>query len=68
MSRDCRVALPPGAMGLSAVCDCGISGSYSLTIFNKFPLFQTMERRVLFREESKNMKRNIYHITVKNNR
>ena len=24
-----------GAMGLSAVCDCGISGSYFLTIFAK---------------------------------
>ena len=24
MSRDCCVALPRGAMGLSAVCDCGI--------------------------------------------
>ena len=27
------MALPRGAMGLSVVCDCGISGSYSLTIF-----------------------------------
>ena len=26
------VGLPRGAMGLSAVCDCGISWSYSLTI------------------------------------
>ena len=34
MSRDGWVALPRGAMGLSAVCDCGISWSYSLTIFN----------------------------------
>ena len=25
VSRDCYVALPRGAMGLSAVCDCGIS-------------------------------------------
>ena len=25
MSRDCFVALPCGVMGLSAVCDCGIS-------------------------------------------
>ena len=32
VSRDCFVALPRGAMGLSAVCDCGISWSYSLTI------------------------------------
>ena len=27
------MALPRGATGLSAVCDCGISRSYSLTIF-----------------------------------
>ena len=25
MCRDCCVALPGGAMGLSAVCECGIS-------------------------------------------
>ena len=30
---DGRAALPRGARGLSAVCDCGISASYSLTIF-----------------------------------
>ena len=30
MSRDCCVDLPPSAMGLSAVCDSGISWSYSL--------------------------------------
>ena len=33
VSRDCCVALPRGAMRLPAVCDCGISWSYSLTIF-----------------------------------
>ena len=33
MSCDGCVALPRGAMGLSAVCDCGISWSYPLTIF-----------------------------------
>ena len=33
MCRDCCVALPRGAMGVSAVCDCGISRSYSFTIF-----------------------------------
>ena len=27
---DCCVALHRGSMGLSAVCDCGISRSYSL--------------------------------------
>ena len=26
----CSVALPHGAVGWSAVCDCGISGSYSI--------------------------------------
>ena len=30
MSYDCSVVLPHGAVGWSAVCDCGISGSYSL--------------------------------------
>ena len=33
MSRDGWATLPCGATGLSAVCDCGISRSYSLTIF-----------------------------------
>ena len=39
MSRDGWVALSRGAMGLSAVCDCGISWSYSLTIFKTKNLF-----------------------------
>ena len=30
MSRDCCVAIPLCAMGLSAVCECDISRSYSL--------------------------------------
>ena len=54
MSRDCCVDLPCGAMGLSAVCDCGISLSYSLTIFNiyyciaeKSSAFSTSDRSVL---------------------
>ena len=33
MSRGGWAALPRGATVLFAVCDCGISGSYSLTIF-----------------------------------
>ena len=33
MSRDGWAALPHGATGLSAVRDCGISWSYSFTIF-----------------------------------
>ena len=32
------VALPRGALGLSAVCDCVISFTYSLTIFDEFAL------------------------------
>ena len=28
------IALPPGAVGLSAVCDFGISWSYSLTFWH----------------------------------
>ena len=32
VSRDCRVAPPHDATGLSAVCYCGTSLSYSLTI------------------------------------
>ena len=31
MSRDCCVALSRGAMNLSAVCECGISRSDSIT-------------------------------------
>ena len=34
VSRCCCVALPRGVTGLSAVCDCGISRSYSLSIFH----------------------------------
>ena len=36
VSRDCCVAFPHDTTGLSAVCDCGISYSYSLTILNAF--------------------------------
>ena len=35
MSRDGWATLPCGAMGLSAVCDCGIFWSYSLTTFKQ---------------------------------
>ena len=31
----CSVVLPFGDVGCSAVCDCGISWSYSLTYWNK---------------------------------
>ena len=33
VSRDGFLALPRGAMGLSAVCDCDISCSYSLFLY-----------------------------------
>ena len=33
----CSVAVPHGAVGWSAVCDCGISWSYSLT-FGRNPV------------------------------
>ena len=36
VSRDCCMTLSQGAIGLSAVCDCGIFWSYSITIFHKF--------------------------------
>ena len=36
MSCDGWAALPRGATGLSAVCDCGISWSYSLTIYYRW--------------------------------
>ena len=38
MSCDClcSVALPRGSVGWSAVCDCGISWSYSLTFYTVF--------------------------------
>ena len=40
MSLDGCVALTCGAMGLSAVCDYGISWSYSLTILgSEYPLY-----------------------------
>ena len=34
VSHDCCVALPHIAAGFSAVCDCGISGTYSLMLHN----------------------------------
>ena len=33
-SHDCCVALPHGAIGLSAVFNCGVSCSYSFTILD----------------------------------
>ena len=46
----CSVALPRGAVGWSAACDCGISGSYSLTFCivasTKFTSFYHMTSRL----------------------
>ena len=45
------VWLPPNAMGLSAVCDCRISRSYSLTILSALlvPILGIRIRKVLVR-------------------
>ena len=43
VSCDCCVSLPHDATDLSAVCDCGISWSYSLTIFELYgPVLQCL--------------------------
>ena len=39
------MALSRGAMGLSAVCDCGISRSYSLTIYDVTTTLQSLWTR-----------------------
>ena len=45
-SRDGWAALPHDTMGLSAVCDCSISRSYSLTIFEMGkPVFWVCEQQ-----------------------
>ena len=44
VSRGGWAALPRGAAGLSAVCDCGISLSYSLTILDKQKLHKKLRR------------------------
>ena len=46
VSHACFVAIPLSAMGLSAVCDCDISQSYSLTIFG----CHSCEQRWLWRD------------------
>ena len=54
MSRDGLAALPRGATGLSAVCDCGISWSYSLTIFGIYHICdQGRPRRVCANAQSR---------------
>ena len=40
--RDCCVAIPRGAVGVSVVCDCGISRSYSFTILCTWRLFNSV--------------------------
>ena len=39
VSHDCCLALPQDATDLSAVCDCGIFCSYSLTILGTQMMF-----------------------------
>ena len=39
----CSVAIPHGAVDWSAVCECGISSSYSLTFWKGFPNNLRME-------------------------
>ena len=39
--RNCCEALPHDATGLSAVCDCGISSLYSLTIYACLFVYKT---------------------------
>ena len=48
MSRDGCVTLPRDQMGISAVCDCGISLPYSLTIFDQNYYFDCATRGVSF--------------------
>ena len=59
MSRDCCAALPRGTIGLSAVCDCGISLSYSLTIFIVVNVLTNMIKRekMIKREREKERER-----------
>ena len=59
MSRDGWVALPRGAIGLSAVCGCGISWSYSLPGLGKWHLMET------FNEPASAWMFGIYCICVK---
>ena len=72
MSHDGWAALPWGAGGLSAVCDCGISWLYSLTIIVIFTtknvvyncdncIIETVKTSThnLFFDRSK--KNNVYH-------
>ena len=54
MSRDGWAALPRGATGLSAVFDCGISWSYSLTIF-VFDILSSLCLAVLWSSDGKEM-------------
>ena len=45
MSRDGCVALPRGTMCLSAVCDCGISLSYSLFLYTVKPILSDHSKK-----------------------
>ena len=53
------VALPRGALGLSAVCDCVISFTYSLTIFDEFALSNNDEKLYKCINELSNKKKTL---------
>ena len=53
------MALPCGVMGLSAVCDCGISWSYTLTIFVSNIKNVIIGKRFRFK---KSLKENTTHV------
>ena len=66
MSRGCCVALPRGAMGLSAVCDCGIFGPYSLFLQATFFSGEGAAIQVLV-EKGKSITIKYYRDVVLNN-
>ena len=61
MSRDGWAALPRGATGLSAVCDCVFSWSYSLTLFLVPSSFAILWHRVPYITTIENC---IHHIRM----
>ena len=43
----CSVALPHGVLDWFAVCDCGISWSYSLTLVVSVPIYKSVNWNVI---------------------
>ena len=48
----CSVALPHGAVGRSALCDCGIYRSYSLTFFCPGSSFLSQKQKAAITQDS----------------